>query len=74
MILNIGVVGIGKIGICYSILFAKADFKVYIYDINSNIINNIKNDTYNYTEPELNNLISKYKSNLNYLINLFIFI
>lgn len=64
MTLNIGVIGIGKLGICYSIILAKANFKVYVYDINNEILNNIKNNTYNYNEPELNNLIDKYKSNL----------
>ena len=33
MTLNIGVIGIGKLGICYSIILAKANFKVYVYDI-----------------------------------------
>jgi len=64
MTLNIGVVGVGKLGICYSIILAKANFKVYIYDINNEILNNIKNNTYNYNEPNLNDLIDKYKSNL----------
>lgn len=67
---NIGVVGIGKLGICYSIILAKANYKVYIYDINYNILDNIKNDTYNYNESELNDLIKKYKSNLIFTYNL----
>jgi nucleotide sugar dehydrogenase len=61
---NIGLVGIGKLGICYSIILAKANYKVYVYDINSDIMDTIKNNTYNYIEPELNDLIDKYKSNL----------
>lgn len=64
MSLNIGVVGVGKLGICYAIMLAKANFKVYIYDINIEILNNIKNNTYNYNESGLNNLIDEYKSNL----------
>ena len=64
MSLNIGVVGVGKLGICYAIMLAKANFKVYIYDINIQILNNIKNNTYNYNESGLNNLIDEYKSNL----------
>jgi nucleotide sugar dehydrogenase len=61
---NIGIIGIGRLGICYAILFAKAGYKVFIYDINANILDNIKNDEYNYYEPNLNNLILIYKSNL----------
>ena len=62
--INIGIVGVGKLGICYSIILAKAGYKVFIYDINKIILDNIKNNTYNYNEPGLNDLISKYKSNL----------
>jgi len=62
--INIGIIGVGKLGICYSIILAKAGYKVFIYDINKIILDNIKNDTYNYNEEGLNDLISKYKSNL----------
>jgi nucleotide sugar dehydrogenase len=67
---NIGIVGVGKLGICYAIILAKAGYKVYIYDINISILDNIKNDTYNYNEERLNELISKYKSNLILAYNL----
>jgi UDP-glucose 6-dehydrogenase len=45
-------------------LSCRYPFKVYVYDINTNIIDTIKNNTYNYIEPGLNDLIDKYKSNL----------
>jgi len=61
---NIGIVGVGKLGICYAVSFAKVGFKVHIYDINNTILDDIKNDTYDYNEPGLNNLISELKSNL----------
>ena len=64
MINNLGIVGVGKLGICYAIILAKAGYKVYIYDINRLILDNIKNDTYNYNEPGLNDLISEFKSNI----------
>jgi nucleotide sugar dehydrogenase len=64
MSLNIGLVGIGKLGICYSVILAKANYKVFVYDINTEILDSIKNNTYNYNEPELNSLIDKYKSNI----------
>ena len=64
MSLNIGLVGIGKLGICYSVILAKANYKVFVYDINTEILDSIKNNTYNYNEPELNTLIDKYKSNI----------
>jgi UDPglucose 6-dehydrogenase len=62
--INIGIVGVGKLGICYSIILAKAGYKVFIYDINKIILDNIKNNIYNYNEPGLNNLITEFKSNL----------
>ena len=61
---NIGIVGVGRLGICYSIILAKAGYKVYIYDINTSILDKIKNNTYDYSETGLNDLISKFKSNL----------
>jgi len=61
---NIGVVGCGRLGICYAISFAKAGFKVNCYDINIEIITSLENDTYNYNETGLNELIKKYKHNL----------
>ena len=64
MINNLGIIGVGKLGICYAIVLAKAGYKVYIYDINISILDNIKNDTYNYNEPGLNVLISEFKSNI----------
>jgi nucleotide sugar dehydrogenase len=67
---NIGIVGVGKLGICYAIILAKAGYKVYIYDVNIDILDNIKNNTYNYYEPELNNLISEFKSNIILAYNL----
>lgn len=61
---NIGIIGVGKLGICYAIILAKAGYKVFIYDINKIILDNIKNNTYNYNEPGLNDLITEFKSNL----------
>jgi len=62
--MNIGIIGCGKLGICYAICFAKVGFKVYCYDINTNILDNIKNNNYNYYEINLNNYINNYKNNL----------
>ena len=58
---NLGIIGVGKLGICYAIILAKTGYNVYIYDININILDNIKNNTYNYNEPGLNDLINNFK-------------
>ena len=68
--INIGIVGVGRLGICYSIILAKAGYKVYIYDINTSILDKIKNNTYDYSEHGLNDLISEFKSNLILAYNL----
>jgi len=62
--MNISVIGCGKLGICYATCFAQAGFNVYCYDINTSILDNIKNDNFNYHEPKLNDMITTYKSNL----------
>ena len=67
---NLGIIGVGKLGICYAIILAKAGYKVFIYDINKNILDNIKNNTYNYNEPGLNDLITNFKSNIILIYNL----
>ena len=54
---SIGLIGCGKLGICYATLFAKVGFKVYCYEINKTIIEALVNDDYNYKEPNLNELI-----------------
>lgn len=59
--MNIGIIGCGKLGICYASCFAKVGYTVYCYDINDKIYDNIKNDTYNYYEPNLNSLIKNNK-------------
>jgi nucleotide sugar dehydrogenase len=61
---NIGVVGCGKLGICYSAIFARAGYRVYCYDINNRILDDIINDNYNYSEPMLNSIIKNNKENL----------
>jgi UDPglucose 6-dehydrogenase len=67
---NLGIIGVGKLGICYAIILAKAGYNVYIYDININILDNIKNNTYNYNEPGLNELINNFKSKIILTYNL----
>ncbi len=61
---SVGLIGCGKLGICYATLFAKSNLKVYCYDINNKITDSIINDTYNYIEPNLNELIKNNKDNL----------
>jgi len=62
--MNIGIIGCGKLGICYIASFAKAGFNCYCYDINKNILNDINNNNYNYYEPHLNDMLNENKNKL----------
>ena len=67
---KLAVVGCGKLGICYAVSFAKAGYIVYCYDINHEVLDNIKYDRYNYSEPYINDMIKEYKSNMILLYDL----
>lgn len=62
--MNIGIIGCGKLGICYSAIFAQSGYKVLCYDINNKILDDIENNTYDYIEPGLNEIIKTNKNNL----------
>lgn len=62
--MSIGIIGCGKLGICYATLLSNVGLKVYCYDINSKILDDIRDDKYNYMEPSLNELIRINKENL----------
>jgi len=62
--MNIGIIGCGKLGICYSYCFASANYKLYCYDINIQTLSNIKNSNFDFYEPGLKDMIDKYKDNI----------
>jgi len=59
---KIGVVGLGKLGICLALLFSKR-FKVYGVDISKQRIQQIRNHEKFY-EPQVNEYLEKYGQNL----------
>ena len=60
--MRIGVIGLGKLGICLAVLFAKC-FKVYGVDINEQRIRQIQNREKFY-EPQVNEYLDRYGHNL----------
>lgn len=59
MIKNISVIGIGKLGLCFSLSLEGAGFNVVGVDINEQYINEINNKTYFSHEPQVNERLQK---------------
>lgn len=58
--MKIGVIGVGKLGLCFALLCEKNGFEVYGSDINSDYCEKIKSKTLITNEPELDILLKKY--------------
>lgn len=67
--MNVGIIGAGKLGICFALLIAKSVDKVFITDKNIDYLNTIKDKTFISNEPSVNELI-KSTDNLECLIDL----
>jgi nucleotide sugar dehydrogenase len=59
MIENIGVLGIGRLGLCLALNLNQSGFYVFGYDIRDEHIESIKNKTYSTIEPGVLDLITK---------------
>jgi len=53
---NIGVIGVGRIGLCYALLLDQAGYQVYAYDNNKVHVENLKQGVVNNNEPDVCNL------------------
>jgi nucleotide sugar dehydrogenase len=56
--MKIGVIGIGKLGLCFALLLEKNGFNVLGSDINQDYIDKINNKTFTCLEPNVNELLS----------------
>ena len=61
---NIGIIGLGKLGSCFSASFAYRGFNVLGLDINRKIVDSINNHKAPFLEPNLQELINKSKKRL----------
>jgi len=58
-ITSISIIGLGYVGLPSAVVLADNGFKVFGVDINKNLVNNLKNGSFESDEPELENLIKK---------------
>ena len=56
------VVGIGRLGLCFSLTLEKAGYSVVGYDINEPYIESVNNKTFNSFEPGVNEALKKSKN------------
>jgi len=57
--MKIGIIGTGKLGICMALCLDNAGYEVYCYDINQQLINDIKNKTLQTNEKNVKELLKK---------------
>jgi nucleotide sugar dehydrogenase len=60
--MNIGVLGIGRLGLCLTLLLEKGGNKLLCYDVNSILLESIKNKTLKSEEPFVEELLLKSKN------------
>ena len=58
---KIGFYGLTHLGLIYSIVFAKKNIKTLAFSDNKNLINKIKKNKINISEPNLEKYIKSYK-------------
>tara|TARA_R100000231_G_scaffold132458_1_gene104975 strand:+ start:1116 stop:2216 length:1101 start_codon:yes stop_codon:yes gene_type:complete len=56
---NVGVIGIGRLGLCFCLTLEKSGYNVIGYDILKNYVNNINQKTFFSHEPGVNELLLK---------------
>ncbi len=66
---NIGIIGIGKLGLCFALNAERKGYKISAFDINENYLKLLENKTYNTTEPNVNTFL-KEATNIKYYSNL----
>lgn len=59
---NIGIIGCGKLGLCFSLLLEKAGYIVHASDVSESYIKNLNNKNLNTIEPGVKKLLSTSKN------------
>ena len=62
--MKVGIIGSGRLGLCFALLCESVGYEVNIYDIDKDYLENLKNRKFSTTEPEVQNLL-KHSKNLN---------
>ena len=55
--MKIGVIGAGRLGICFALLCEAAGYEVLVSDIREDYVNDLNQRKINTTEPEVENLL-----------------
>ena len=58
---KIAVIGLGKLGLCSALCFAKSGHDVQGYDSSLKVINNIRNKRFDNYEPKVIDYLKKYR-------------
>ena len=64
--MEITVIGLGKLGLPLAALFASAGHRVNAFDLSKTLIESLKSETYESSEPGLMELLASSKENLNF--------
>ena len=64
--MNIGIIGLGYVGVTTMLSFAQQGFRVFGVDINLRIINKLSQDELPFYEKNLQPLLEKYSKNINF--------
>ena len=59
---KIGIVGTGRLGLCFAILLEKAGYQVFASDINSHYIDKLKSKKFSSNEPDVNKILRSSKN------------
>lgn len=64
--MNIGIVGVGKLGLCFSLCVAECGYNVYCYDTNKSYLQKIQDKILLSNEKGVNELLQNSKLNISY--------
>jgi nucleotide sugar dehydrogenase len=56
---KIAVIGVGKLGICFALNLERAGYEVYGIESQAEYLRSLQNQTFNSTEPEVNELLAR---------------
>lgn len=62
--MNVSVIGLGKLGLPLAAVLAEAGNKVFAYDANQVLLEQLRDNTFQSSEPGLMELLSKYHTNI----------
>ena len=62
-LMNVSVIGLGKLGLPIAVLLGNAGYKVFAYDLSKPLVDALNSGRYTTKEPELMDYLANYRSN-----------